>query len=307
MRCRIRVQQKRITGHFYLTRFGQIEYRRQCASVDAPAPVHPEVRRDVYPLRVQHFADMARDEPSPVIGWNRIVAAADYDPRAIGGSSRVMVVDQEADPRRLAVDVAIISAVANAGIHQLRTVEAERSGGSGHNPSLRRQTIECIIVVAVGNENVHAGRIHGIELRSISARDGPSQSCWSELPAVLDRLPSGESRGSIQDDVIFAAGDGHPLSLSGPAAVCRRFIGNCHRASRGRENHTRRCARTAAANMSGWRKRCRDLLERRIFEIDPESRPSERTFDTRCLWYCDPRPLLNTGWRDLATFKIPCE
>jgi hypothetical protein len=130
-----------------------------------------------------------------------------------------MAVDQAPDPRRLASNVAILSAIANAGIDQLRTVEAERPGGSGHDPSLRRQTIERIIILAVGNENVHTGRIHRIELGSISSRDGPSQSWWSELPAVLDRLPSGESRGSIEDDVVFAAYQGHLFSLFDPAAI----------------------------------------------------------------------------------------
>ena len=215
----IRVKQKRITGHFDLTRFGQIEHRRQCASVDAPASVHPEVRRHVYAIRVQYVADMTRDEPSPVIGWNRIISAAGYDPRAIGCGSRVMAVDQAADSRRLAGDVAIMSAIANAGRDQLRTVEAEGPGCTGHDPSLRRQTIERFIILAVGNQNVHTGRIDGIELRSIPSRNGPSQSWWSELPAVLDRLPSGESRGSIEDDVVFAVGEGHVVSLYDPAAV----------------------------------------------------------------------------------------
>jgi hypothetical protein len=96
--------------------------------------------------------------------------------RATTRDVRGMAVDQASDPRRLAGDVSIMSAVADAGRDQLRTVEAERSGCTGHDPSLRRQTIERIIILAVGNENVHTGRIHGIELRSIPSRDGPSQS-----------------------------------------------------------------------------------------------------------------------------------
>jgi hypothetical protein len=110
---------------------------------------------------------MTRDEPSSVVGWNRIVAAADDDPRAIGRSLRVMAVDQAADPGRLTIDVAIMSAIANTGFDQLRAVEAERSGCSGHDPSLRRQTIERIFIVSIGNENIYTGRIHSTELRNL--------------------------------------------------------------------------------------------------------------------------------------------
>ncbi len=157
---------------------------------------------------------MPRNVPSPEVGRNRIVAAANYDPCPIGRSLRVMAVDQGSDPRRLAIDIAIMSAIANAGIDQSSSVEAERSGRSGHYPRLRRKTIERITILAVCNENIHVGRIHGAELGSISSGNGPSQSSWRELSAVFDRLPPSKSRGSIEDEVVFSI-DGHAFSLFG--------------------------------------------------------------------------------------------
>ena len=63
---------------------------------------------------------MTRYEPCSVVGWDRIVAAADDDPGAIGRGLCMMAVDQTSDPGCLAVDVAIVSAIGNTGFDHRR-------------------------------------------------------------------------------------------------------------------------------------------------------------------------------------------
>ena len=108
-----------------------LENKTEAIDTAVEAAANPKIRRHPGALRLQCVAHVARHQPSAEVRWNGIEAAARHDSRAIGSSSRVMPVDLLADPRRLAGDIAIVSAVAHAGFNQFGAVEPERSRGSG--------------------------------------------------------------------------------------------------------------------------------------------------------------------------------
>ena len=152
---------------------------------------------------------MARHEPRPVIGRNGIEAAARDDARAVGRRLRMMAVDQAPNPRRFPGDIAIMSAVADARLDQLGPIQAERPGSRGHHAGLRSQTIQCIYVLRIRNQNVRPCQIDGIQFGAVASGDGPAQAGGSELPAVLGGLSACESRGSIEHEVVFAGRGRH--------------------------------------------------------------------------------------------------
>src|SRR4029077_8650772 len=130
-------------------------------------------------------ADVRRD---------RIEAAAWDDARVVRGRARVVARDEFPDPDRLAGDVDVVRAEADAGVDDRRAVERERTGRIENDAGARDDRVDGCLIATVRREDVVTSRrraerrTDAVQLAPVAAGNRPAQPRRRVPGEVLHRL-----------------------------------------------------------------------------------------------------------------------